>query len=164
MRMRILPLLVVLAGCCVSSIWCELFRSGGGAGEEPRSMNNEVEKDILDKTVDLIQKRAYYYGTSGPGKRLPNYDFGLGKRSKWVRNTLWSIFSANAWCILIPNEWCLCYFHLQTQLQVWTGKASWGVLGGLRELWRRTDSICICRWQSIRQWVEEIYLEKFELI
>lgn len=47
-------------------------------------MNNEVGKDILDKTVDLISKRAYYYGTSGPGKRLPNYDFGLGKRSKYV--------------------------------------------------------------------------------
>lgn len=85
MRMRIIPFLLVIAGCCVSSIWCELFRSGDGSGrsggEEPRPMNNEVEKDILDKTVDLISKRAYYYGTSGPGKRLPNYDFGLGKRS-----------------------------------------------------------------------------------
>lgn len=78
--MRIIPFFLFIAGCCVSSCWCEvLFR---GPGEEPRPMNNEVEKDILDKTVDLIQKRAYYYGTSGPGKRLPNYDFGLGKRSK----------------------------------------------------------------------------------
>lgn len=79
MRMRIIPFLLFLAGCCVSSAWCELFH---GNGEQPRPMNNEVENDILDKTVDLISKRAYYYGTSGPGKRLPNYDFGLGKRSK----------------------------------------------------------------------------------
>lgn len=78
--MRI-PCLLFIIGCCVSSIKSEveLFRGG----EQQRRMDNDaVEKDILDKTVDLISKRAYYYATSGPGKRLPNYDFGLGKRSK----------------------------------------------------------------------------------
>lgn len=80
MRMRIIPCLLFIAGCFISSIKSELFRTGDG--EQQRPMDNTLEKDILDKTVDLISKRAYYYATSGPGKRLPNYDFGLGKRSK----------------------------------------------------------------------------------
>lgn len=84
MRMRIIPCLLFIAGCFISSIKSELFRSGGGGGEQQHPMDNALERDILDKTVDLISKRAYYYATSGPGKRLPNYDFGLGKRSKWV--------------------------------------------------------------------------------
>lgn len=45
-------------------------------------MLEDNDNNVLDKTEDIFSKRAYYYATSGPGKRLPNYDFGLGKRSK----------------------------------------------------------------------------------
>lgn len=84
MRIILSPILAVTSCLLIVSVTCELFH-GYNAGDASSNgdgplMANSMEKTGLDKTVNLINKRAYYYGTSGPGKRLPNYDFGLGKR------------------------------------------------------------------------------------
>lgn len=73
--MRHFAIPVILLGYVITVTTCE---QAYGTKSNP----NDVDKFNFLKRMD---RRAYTYMTGSPGsKRLPNYNFGLGKRARYL--------------------------------------------------------------------------------
>lgn len=104
--MHLLPYPIILLGYILTLVTCNtspylqnfhnrmesLAASGGGGGNGGSNGlldgADSEPLDSVDKRPDRyafgLGRRAYTYTSSGPGvKRLPVYNFGLGKRAAW---------------------------------------------------------------------------------
>lgn len=79
--MRSIAISIILLGYIVTISKCE----------QPSFETNAIDLDGLATDIDKdsflkrMERRAYTYMTGIPGsKRLPNYNFGLGKRARYL--------------------------------------------------------------------------------
>lgn len=78
--MRSIVFSIILLGYIITIVKCEQFYEKSALDLD--GLATDIEKDNLAKRME---RRAYTYMTGIPGtKRLPNYNFGLGKRAKYV--------------------------------------------------------------------------------
>lgn len=78
--MRSIVISIILLGYIITIVRCEQLYEKNALDLD--GLATDIEKDNMYKRME---RRAYTYITSGlPGtKRLPNYNFGLGKRAKY---------------------------------------------------------------------------------
>lgn len=77
--MRSIVISIILLGYIVTVSKCEQQAYETNALDF-EGLSTDVDKDSL---LRRMQRRAYTYMTGVPGsKRLPNYNFGLGKRAR----------------------------------------------------------------------------------
>lgn len=78
-EMRSIAISIILVGYIITIVKCEQFYEKSGALDLD-GLATDIEKDNL---VKRMERRAYTYVVGNTGnKRLPNYNFGLGKRAK----------------------------------------------------------------------------------
>lgn len=78
--MRSIAISIILVGYIITIVKCEQFYEKNGALDLD-GLATDIEKDNLAKRME---RRAYTYVIGNTGnKRLPNYNFGLGKRAKY---------------------------------------------------------------------------------
>lgn len=85
--MRVVAIPLILLGYIITITTCESTYS---REYQPRSNSlafdllSDSEGETMPKRSGL-ERRAYTYTAGAPGaKRLPNYNFGLGKRARYV--------------------------------------------------------------------------------
>lgn len=77
--MRSITISIILLGYIITISKCEQAYESNAM--EFDGLPSDVEKDNFLKRME---RRAYTYMTGVPGsKRLPNYNFGLGKRARY---------------------------------------------------------------------------------
>lgn len=83
--MRSIVISIILLGYIITIVRCEQLYEKNALDLE--GLATDIEKENMYKRME---RRAYTYITSGlPGiKRLPNYNFGLGKRAKYRQSFL----------------------------------------------------------------------------
>lgn len=79
--MRSIAISIILLGSIVTVSKCEQAYEANALDFD--ALATDVDNDSLLKRME---RRAYTYMTGVPGsKRLPNYNFGLGKRARYER-------------------------------------------------------------------------------
>lgn len=77
--MRSIAISIILLGYIVTVSKCEQAYEANAVDFD--ALATDVDKDSFLKRME---RRAYTYMTGVPGsKRLPNYNFGLGKRARY---------------------------------------------------------------------------------
>lgn len=82
-KMRSIAISIILLGYIVTISKCEQAYETNALDFD--GLATDVDKDSFLKRME---RRAYTYMTGVPGsKRLPNYNFGLGKRARYENGT-----------------------------------------------------------------------------
>lgn len=81
--MRSIAISIILLGYFITISKCEQAYESSNAVDFD-GLASDVEKDNMMKRME---RRAYTYMTGG-SKRLPNYNFGLGKRARYFIRTI----------------------------------------------------------------------------
>lgn len=80
--MRSIAISIILLGCIATVSKCEQAYESNAVDFDDLAM--DIDKNNLLKRME---RRAYTYMAGVPGsKRLPNYNFGLGKRARYDMN------------------------------------------------------------------------------
>lgn len=98
--MRSIAISIILLGYIVTVSKCEQAYETNAVDFD--ALATDVDKDSFLKRME---RRAYTYMTGVPGsKRLPNYNFGLGKRARYIERYM-------LLCVLLlMSLWFLCNF------------------------------------------------------
>lgn len=88
--MRSIAISIILLGYFITISKCEPAYESSNAVDFD-GLTSDIEKDNM---IKRMERRAYTYMTGIPGsKRLPNYNFGLGKRARYFIMTIIISFS-----------------------------------------------------------------------
>lgn len=103
--MRSIAISIILLGYIITISKCESVYERSNAVDFD-GLTSDVEKDNM---IKRMERRAYTYMTGIPGsKRLPNYNFGLGKRARYfIMTIIISIFHLNSISFLF---WRISFF------------------------------------------------------
>lgn len=78
-KMRSIAISIILLGYIVTISKCEQAYESNAVDLD--GLATDIDKDSM---IKRMERRAYTYMTGFPGsKRLPNYNFGLGKRARY---------------------------------------------------------------------------------
>ena len=122
-KMRVVAIPIILLGYIITITTCE---SSYSQEYQPNSLLYDGRTDARGDSVEVVgkrssmERRAYTYTAGAPGaKRLPNYNFGLGKRAMLV--FLCFLYLIHRYHIhpLVPFK-----NHPQA-IQLWIGQTIW---------------------------------------
>lgn len=89
--MRSIAISIILLGYIITISKCVPAYESSNAVDFDGLTSSDVEKDNM---IKRMERRAYTYMSGIPGsKRLPNYNFGLGKRARYFIMTIIILFS-----------------------------------------------------------------------
>lgn len=84
--MRSIAISIILLGYIIAISKCEPAYESSNAIDFDE-LTSDIEKD--NNLIKRMERRAYTYMNGIPGsKRLPNYNFGLGKRARYFIMTI----------------------------------------------------------------------------